>query len=83
METLAGRRLELTARIAGGANMFATNVTKTIGIQNIEASERLLAQMRIPIVARHCGGVQGRRMSMDTATGIITIEMAGAGPIEL
>ena len=83
MKKLAGGAIEPTARIVGGANMFATEVVETIGRQNIEASARLLEALRIPIVGRHCGGDQGRRMSLDTTTGLIIIEIVGSGPIEL
>ena len=79
----AGRGVEPTARIAGGANMFATEVVRTIGLQNIEASERILSEMEIPIVGRHCGGEQGRRMTLDAASGIITIDLVGMDRIEL
>ena len=83
MTKLAGGKLELTARIAGGANMFTTEVVNTIGQQNIEASKRILEELKIPLVGRHCGGEKGRRMSLDTATGIVTIEMVGFDPITM
>ncbi len=83
MKELAGDAIEPTARIVGGANMFATKVVETVGKQNIEASERVLEAFRIPIVGRHCGGDQGRRISLDTATGLIIIEVVGSDPIEL
>jgi chemotaxis protein CheD len=83
MEQLAGLALKPIAKIAGGANMFSTSAERTIGLQNIEASERLLAQLRIPIVARHCGGQQGRRMSLDTQTGRVLVEIVGLDPVEL
>ncbi|MCP3903185.1 MAG: chemotaxis protein CheD [Planctomycetes bacterium] len=83
MKTLAGRPITPQARIAGGANMFATKVTDTVGRQNIEACERLLAELRIPLESRHCGGEKGRRMMLDTTTGTVTIEIVGADPIKL
>jgi len=83
MKALAGPGLRPEARIAGGANMFGTKVTDTVGNQNREVCERLLGEMRIPIVGRHCGGEKGRRMRLDTSTGIITIEIVGAEPVEL
>ncbi|MFN0050930.1 MAG: chemotaxis protein CheD [Planctomycetales bacterium] len=74
-----GERLKPCAKIAGGANMFATSdATNTIGVQNVDAVERLLDGMRIPIIARHCGGAQGRRMTLDTTTGAVTIDVVGA-----
>lgn len=80
MQDLAEREaLRLNAKIAGGANMFTTaDVENTIGVQNVEAVQRLLDELRIPIVGRHCGGEQGRRMMLDAATGIVTIDVVGA-----
>ncbi len=83
MEARAGSALKPTARIAGGANMFSSAAERTIGLRNIEASERLLAELRIPVVARHCGGEQGRRMSLDSQTGRVVVEIVGCDPIEL
>jgi chemotaxis protein CheD len=83
MEERAGAALNPTARIAGGANMFSSSAERTIGLENIEASERLLAELRISIVARHCGGQQGRRMSLDSHTGRVMVEIVGCDPIEL
>lgn len=79
MQELATEPLKLRARIAGGANMFAvTDADNTIGRQNADAVERILDQLRIPIIGRHCGGEQGRRMTLDIATGIVTIDIVGA-----
>ena len=83
MEELAGTKLKLSARLAGGANMFATNVVRTIGEQNIEACEGLLRAMRIPIVGRHCGGEKGRNVLLDAATGVMTISVVGSEPVEI
>ena len=83
MTRLAGGAILPTARIVGGANMFATDLVRTIGRQNIEASEQVLDQMGIPVVGRHCGGEQGRRMTVDSTSGLITIEIVGKDPIEL
>jgi chemotaxis protein CheD len=83
MEVIGGRPLKPEARIAGGANMFATSVTNTVGRQNIEACEQLLGEFGIPLVGRHCGGQQGRRMVLDTSTGVVTIEIVGADLVEI
>ena len=83
MKRLVGGTILPTARIVGGANMFATNVVRTIGQQNIEASELVLGEMEIPIVGRHCGGEKGRRMTVNTTSGLITIEIVGEDPIEI
>jgi len=83
MEQLAGATLNPIAKIAGGASMFSTSAERTIGLQNIEASEQWLNRLRIPIMARHCGGDSGRRMSLDTRTGRVVVEIVGFDPIEL
>jgi chemotaxis protein CheD len=83
MTTLAGTRLQLTAKIAGGASMFATAAAAHVGMQNVEACQQRLGTLRIPILARHCGGDHGRRMSLYTASGKVVIEIVGQDPIEL
>ena len=83
MSRLVGASIEPTARLAGGANMFATEVARTIGRENVEAAERVCAALGIPVVGRHCGGEKGRRMILDSTTGLITIEIVGQDSIEL
>ena len=69
MQKIAGGELRLAAKLAGGASMFATTVAANIGLQNVEACRRRLGELRIPILATHCGGEQGRRMSLYTDSG--------------
>ena len=83
MEKLAGQKLTLTAKLAGGASMFSTKLAIGIGQQNIESCERVLGDLRIPIISRHCGGEQGRRMTFDTSGGKVVIDIVGQDPIEL
>ena len=83
IEQLNGRVKHLAAKISGGANMFATKGPMSIGDQNIAAVEQLLKSAGIPILGRHCGGNQGRRVSFDVDTGRVTIEVVGASAIEL
>ncbi len=79
-----GAPLRLEARYAGGANMFAAaDPVNTVGVQNVQAVERILARLRIPVLGQHCGGSQGRRLRLDLATGIVTIEIVGVEPITL
>lgn len=61
------------ANIAGGAAMFPGHEKVTVGTQNIAAVETLLRKNRIPIVAKACGGEQGRRVSIDVATGSMNV----------
>lgn len=57
----------LKAKIVGGASMFEFNANASTGIgqRNIEAVEKVLADLRIQIVGRHVGGNTGRTMIVD------------------
>jgi chemotaxis protein CheD len=83
LQSLApGEPLKLSAKLAGGANMFnSTSAPATIGQLNAAAVERILSELRIPVIGRHLGGEQGRRMLVDTATGLVTIEIANTDPL--
>jgi len=78
-------RLELSAKIAGGANMFANisqNSTNSIGDKNRIAVEAALNELGIPIKARHLGGNAGRKMVVHAATGTIQIQIVGQDAVE-
>lgn len=78
LKELAGDdALHLTAKIAGGAKMLPFQQGQTIGEQNVQAVERLLAAEGIAIVGRCCGGEHGRRLVVEAATGIVTVETVG------
>lgn len=76
-------RSRLTAKLVGGANMFQTtaslsgNSVLNIGQQNQDIIEKILADLMIPILARDLGGTSGRRLTLDTITGIVTIKVPG------
>lgn len=73
----------LVAKLAGGAKMFPTASSRSIGDDNLAVVEQLLGDARIPICGHHCGGTQGRRMSYDVATGIVLVEVVGSEVIQL
>ncbi len=75
--------LRLTARLVGGAKMFAFQSGPAVGDQNVEALEKFLKLADIPIIARDCGGSHGRRMTLDISSGQITIESVGNAPKQL
>ncbi|MFO0891385.1 MAG: chemotaxis protein CheD [Isosphaeraceae bacterium] len=86
--TLQARaRGRLVAKLAGGASMFpvggASNSALNIGQLNAEAVERILGELRIPIVARDLGGASGRHLTLDTASGIVAIKIPGGTDHEL
>ena len=80
-------RPRLTAKLAGGASMFQVNPEANsalnIGQRNQEAIELVLAELRIPILARDLGGTTGRRLTLDTASGIVAIKVPGGADYEI
>ncbi len=71
--------LSCTAKLVGGAAMFAFQSGMPIGEQNVLALEKILVELGIPITARLCGGQHGRRLAVDVVTGVVTVETAGHG----
>jgi len=70
-------RGRLTAKVAGGASMFQTGPALNIGRMNLDAVERLLSGLGIPVAARHVGGETGRHLTLDTRSGIVTVRVPG------
>lgn len=50
----------LQAKIAGGAQMFATLRTMQMGLRNVENTRKVLAEERIPVISEDVGGNIGR-----------------------
>jgi len=67
----------LKAKLTGGANMFASSGPLQVGAQNAEAVRQHLASLSVPIDAEHVGGKHGRRITFDSTTGMVTIEIVG------
>ncbi len=80
LERLIGRggRGRLTAKVVGGAAMFQTGPALNIGKMNQDAVEKILGGLGIPVLARDVGGGSGRRLTLDVATGIVTVRVPGA-----
>ncbi len=76
-------RAGLTAKITGGAAMFGGSGPIQIGAANLDAVVRLLEEQRIPIVAQHVGGSKGRRVTFDSHTGDVIVEIVGQQPVIL
>jgi len=79
---LGARSESLTARIAGGANMFETlsgPVGEGIGMRNVRAARIALEALAIPLVAEDVGGSHGRTVEYDLATGRVEVRSVSAG----
>jgi chemotaxis protein CheD len=87
MKRLSGvLHLSLSAKIAGGANMFAhvsPGNTNAIGDQNVAAVEKILESLQIPTLGRHIGGTVGRRMVIDVESGAVQIHILGQSMVQL
>ncbi|RMH70798.1 MAG: chemotaxis protein CheD [Gemmatimonadetes bacterium] len=73
---LGGSPARLRAKIAGGASMFADifpNPALSMGNRNIEAAHTLLREHNIPLMAEDVGGIIGRSVYFDVATGKVRI----------
>jgi chemotaxis protein CheD len=70
----------MTAKIAGGAQMFATKMQSfNIGERNIEAVRKVLADFHIRIVAQDVGLNYGRTVFFNPADGIMEVKSASSG----
>jgi len=67
----------LTAKIAGGANMFPNirNQRIAVGTKNIEAIKNALSGSKVPLTGEDVGGTQGRKVTFNTATGTVTVRL--------
>lgn len=67
----------LTAKLAGGANMFNGSGPLRIGDANAEAVTAALKKAGVPVAGRDVGGTHGRRVEFDCASGEMTVQCAG------
>lgn len=75
-----GKSGRLTAKLAGGAQMFSGMDEKfvlNIGLRNSAMVKQILTKLGIRILAEELGGNRGRTMIFDTLTGQVTIRTIG------
>jgi len=74
---LTGRENRLSAKIAGGANMFANTSANglDIGAKNIKAVKATLDEHRIRLIGEDVGGSHGRRINFNLATGVTVVRL--------
>ncbi|MGN0376046.1 MAG: chemotaxis protein CheD [Suilimivivens sp.] len=75
-----GNRSRLVAKIAGGAQMFATsgkNDTIRVGERNAAASRKKLGEMKIPLLSEDTGKTYGRTVIFYPKTGDYVIRSIG------
>ncbi|MGD6851432.1 MAG: chemotaxis protein CheD [Candidatus Bathyarchaeia archaeon] len=74
---LAGAESRLSAKIAGGANMFANTDANglDIGAKNIRAVRNSLVLHRIRLIGEDVGGNHGRRITFNLASGATVVRL--------
>ena len=81
MEKLLGKMLSigchkehLIAKVFGGANVTGTGLEVfMIGDRNIMLALQMLEEFRIPVVANDVGGRVGRKIIMNSASGVVMV----------
>ncbi|MGE5328621.1 MAG: chemotaxis protein CheD [Deltaproteobacteria bacterium] len=82
MEKMGAIKLRLTAKMAGGAQMFgfsSDNDIIQIGKKNIAATKELLEKLNIRIIAEDTGGSCGRTIEFSANDGSLLIKTIGKG----
>lgn len=64
----------VVAKVVGGSAMLDISVGEAIGDRNVEAAERTLQAVGVPVVATETGGDAGRSVSFCTGNGEVTIQ---------
>lgn len=80
MMALGADRRGLTARLVGGASMFANlapSGSMQMGDRNVIAVREVLNQLAIPIVGEEVGGNVGRSVWFTVDTGQVEVRTAG------
>jgi chemotaxis protein CheD len=80
MAALGAERRRLTARLVGGASMFASLIpagSMQMGDRNVIAVREVLSQLAIPIVGEMVGGNAGRSVWFGVEEGTVTVRSSG------
>lgn len=77
MMAMGAKKYRLTAKIAGGAQMFSTNsAVFNIGERNVEAVKKVLGTYNIPIIGEETGLNYGRTVFFHAEDGIMEVRAA-------
>ena len=80
MESMGAMRAKITAKIAGGAQMFQVpgdNQLGNIGKRNADCVKMTLLRQRIPILKADVGGTFARTVEFNASTGIAKVRTYG------
>lgn len=72
--SLGCRREHLIAKVFGGSNLTGSeHELFMIGDRNITVAFQMLEEFRIPVLAKDVGGRVGRKIFMNTKTGVVLV----------
>jgi len=72
MEKLGSKKINIKAKIFGGAAMFGNSIFK-IGENNIKSVKKKLLKEKIKIIAEDLGGEKGRNIWFNTEDGSVVV----------
>ena len=69
------------AKLAGGASLFGPLLAMggTVGARNIEAARAALIDARVSLIGEDVGGIAGRTVTLDVATGTFLVKTVRGG----
>ena len=74
MLSMGCRREHLVAKVFGGGNVSGTGIEVfMIGDRNITLAMQMLEEFRIPVAAKDVGGRVGRKIIMNSETGVVMV----------
>lgn len=74
MLAMGCRRESLAAKVFGGANLMGSgNEVFLIGDRNVSLAVQMLEEYGIPIVASDVGGRSGRKIILQSETGVVLV----------
>lgn len=75
MVALGAHQDRLTARIAGGGNMFSTRtLIYDVGVWNVDSARETLSILGIQIIGEDVGGGAARRLRLSMGSGLVTVQ---------
>jgi chemotaxis protein CheD len=86
MQRLGARQTRITARLVGGASMFAALLPASglqMGERNLLATRDALGKARLPIVGEDVGGGHGRSVFFEIASGQVQVRSMVKGDVVL
>jgi len=82
MLSIGANKRFLTAKIAGGSQMFNFNSDSDIlkvGQRNVLATKEKLKELKIPLIAADTGGNYGRTIELSSSDGSLLVKTIGHG----